>query len=125
MKKVTINTSVEKATNYLKQSLEEKGFILFCDVDHQKNAEKVDLELVPARTLIFGNPLSGTKLMQADVSVSLDLPMRIAIAQVNGNTSVLYQTSDDLSAKYQLANHPVLEKIDGLFAKLVAEVAEL
>jgi uncharacterized protein (DUF302 family) len=125
MKKTFVSTSVDVTTEHLKQSLIEKGFTLFCDVDHQKNAELVELALAPSRVLIFGNPQSGTKLMQADITACLDLPLRIAVTQVEGKTIIIHPTSDDFTAKYALENHPVLDKIDGLFSKLITEVQDL
>ena len=79
MKATSINLPVATATEQIKKSLEEKGFKIFADIDHQANAKSVDLELPASRVLIFGNPMAGTKLMQKDLSMSLDLPLRLAI----------------------------------------------
>ena len=74
-----------------------------------------------SRVLIFGNPEAGTKLMLADITMSLDLPLRIAITDNGaGATQLIYQTSEDYSKNYQVKDHPVLGKIDGLFGALVA-----
>ena len=120
MKKVEVTPSVETAANYFIKTLQEKGFTIFCDVDHQANAKKVDLTIPPSRTLIFGNPAAGTKLMQKDITISLDLPLRIAVVEHNEQTLVIHQTSDDYSNSYNVEGHPVLEKIDALFSGLIA-----
>ncbi len=122
MKKINLNLSVSESAERLKKSLSEKGFTLFCDVDHQANAKAVDLDMPSSRTLIFGNPIAGTKLMQKDIIMSLDLPLRLAIVDVDGQTTLIHQTSEDYAQNYNVENHPVLEKIESLFAVLSNEL---
>lgn len=124
MQVVNISQSVAEAVAQVRQSLTEKGFTIFADIDHQANAEKVELELTEARTLIFGNPMAGTKLMQKDITMSLDLPLRLAIVNNAGQTQLVHQTSEDYTAAYQVEGHPVLEKVAGLFAALTAELSD-
>lgn len=123
MKQININLSVAEATEHLKKSLQEKGFTLFCDVDHQANAKSVDLDMPESRVLIFGNPVAGTKLMQKDIAMSLDLPLRLAIVDNNGETCFIHQTTEDYCKSYQLDNHPVLDKVESLFAALATELS--
>ena len=122
MKKTSIKPSVAEAAERVVNSLKEKGFTIFADVDHQANALSVDLEMPASRTIIFGNPMAGTKLMQADIAMSLDLPLRLAIVDNGGETQLIHQTTEDYTSSYQLENHPVLEKVEGLFAKLASEL---
>ncbi len=124
MKKVKVDLSVAESAERIKQSLQEKGFTLFCDIDHQANANSVDLELPAARALIFGNPLAGTKLMQKDIAASLDLPLRISVVEDGGDTLVVHMITEDYCRNYQLEGHPVLEKIEQLFAALVSELSK-
>jgi len=72
--------------------------------------------------LIFGNPLAGTKLMTNDITMSLDLPLRLAIIDKNGQTTLIHQTTDDFSNSYEVEGHPVLEKVADLYATLVSEL---
>ena len=122
MKKITIKPSVTDAAKQVLNSLKEKGFSIFADVDHQANAKSVDLEMPESRAIIFGNPVAGTQLMQADIAASLDLPLRLAIVDNNGETQLIYQTTEDYTSSYQLENHPVLDKVEGLFATLANEL---
>lgn len=122
MKKTSIKPSVAEAAERVVNSLKEKGFTIFADVDHQANAQSVDLEMPASRAIIFGNPMGGTKLMQADIAMSLDLPLRLAIVDNGGETQLIHQTTEDYTSSYQLENHPVLEKVEGLFAKLASEL---
>lgn len=121
MKTSKINLSVADAAKRLSKSLQEKGFHIFCDIDHQANAKNVDLELPASRVLIFGNPMAGTKLMQKDIRMSLDLPLRLAIAECDGETIIMHQTRDDFCQHYQVEDHPVLSKIEELFGALISQ----
>jgi len=123
MKQTIIKLSVTEATERLKKSLEEKGFTLFCDIDHQANAKTVHLEMPAARTLIFGNPVAGTKMMQKDIAVSLDLPLRLAVVEQGNHALLIHHTNEVYTTNYVLNNHPVLEKIEGLFNTLAAELS--
>jgi uncharacterized protein (DUF302 family) len=122
MKQIPLKLSVSESVEHIKKSLQEKGFTLFCDIDHQANADSVDLDMPASRALIFGNPVAGTRLMQKDITMSLDLPLRLAIVDNNGQTMLIHQTTEDYSQNYQVDGHPVLEKIELLFSALVTEL---
>jgi len=123
MKQTILKVSVSKAAELVKISLQDKGFTLFADIDHQVNAASVDMELPASRVLIFGNPIAGTKLMQKDIFMSLDLPLRMAIVEKDGQVVLVHQTAEDYSNSYQVESHPVLKKIEGLFAMLASELS--
>ncbi|MCW8933214.1 MAG: DUF302 domain-containing protein [Gammaproteobacteria bacterium] len=122
MKRIKVSQSVSDSAECLIKSLKEKGFKIFCDIDHQANAKDVDLEMPASRVLIFGNPVAGTKLMQKDITMSFDLPLRVAIVDNGGETLIVHQTSEDYSSNYQVENHPVLKKVEELFVTLVSEL---
>jgi uncharacterized protein (DUF302 family) len=122
MKKTKVNLSVADTAECLTKSLQEKDFKIFCDIDHQANAKGAELEMPASRVLIFGNPVAGTKLMQKDISMSLDLPLRLAIVDHDGETLIIHQTSEDYCRNYQVENHPVLKKVEELFITLVSEI---
>ena len=122
MKQVPLGLSVKKATERIKKSLQDKGFTIFCDVDHQANANSVDLEVPSSRVLIFGNPVAGTKLMQKDITMSIDLPLRLAVIDKDGQTLLIHQTTEDYCRNYQVASHPVLVKVESLFTALASEL---
>ena len=122
MKISKVSTSVAESAEKLTKMLEDKGFNVFADIDHQANAQSVDLELPASRVLIFGNPMAGTKLMQKDILMSLDLPLRIAIVEKDGATQIVHQTSADYCRDYDVEGHPVLSKVEELFDALIANL---
>lgn len=123
MKQVPLTCTVHEAAEHIKKAVQLKGFTLFADIDHQANAKMVDLEMPASRVLIFGNPNAGTKLMQADIAISYDLPIRVAIIEKNKQTLCIHPSSESYTADYQVENHPVLEKIDELMAGLMSELS--
>lgn len=123
MNKHQLSLSVDEAVLQIKSFLSEKGFDIFADINHRGNATSVGLELPSSRLLLFGNPLAGTKLMQKDICASFDLPMRVAIVDEGGETYLLHNSSSDYVREHRLEGHPVLEKIDDLFAALTAHLS--
>lgn len=123
MNQIPLKLSVSESIDRAKKSLENKGFTIFADIDHQANATTVDLELPASRVLIFGNPVAGTKLMQTDITMSLDLPLRLAVVEKGRLTLLIHQTAEDYARLYQVEDHPVLGNIDALFAGLASELS--
>jgi len=125
MKQFTLPLSVAEAAEACGQFLKDNGFTVFCEIDHQRNATQVGLEMPAARTLIFGKPEAGTKLMQQDIHTSFDLPLRLAIAERGGSCVLIHLTADDFSSRYDIAdNHPVLEAVGGLFDALQSKLSQ-
>ena len=83
--------SVEEVTDRLEAAVEGAGATVFARVDHGGGAASVDMELPPAELLIFGNPMLGTPAMQADMRAGLMLPLRVLVAEIDGQTHLLYE----------------------------------
>ena len=122
MEQIPVKLSVSKSAELIKESLQKKGFTIFSDIDHQANARSVDLDMPASRVLIFGNPIAGTQLMQQDITISLDLPLRLALVDKDGQTMLMHQTTGDYCDRYQVDGHHVLEKVEQLFTALVSEL---
>jgi uncharacterized protein (DUF302 family) len=58
-----------------------KGLTLMARIDHAAGAKAVGLSLRPTEVLIFGNPKSGTPLMQAKQTMGIDLPLKVLVWQ--------------------------------------------
>lgn len=67
---------VDELTNLLK----ELGFLLYVVVDHAKDMVAYGAVEAPcAYTVIFGNPLAGSKILAAHREAVVDIPLRIGI----------------------------------------------
>lgn len=92
--------------------LRKKGFTLFARIDHQKNAESIDLTMNPAQVVIFGNPKGGTKLMNQDIRVALDLPLRVLVYKTdNDKVYISYHAPLVMASNYDLDGHKVIAKV--------------
>jgi uncharacterized protein (DUF302 family) len=80
-----------------------RGMTLFTVVDHSGEARRVGLELRETKVVIFGNPLTGTPIMQAAPLAALDLPLKILVWDDHGRAHVSYARPELLAARYHLS----------------------
>lgn len=123
MKKIEIPLTVDEAVERIKTYLQMKQFRIFTVIDHQANAKAADLDMPGSRVILFGNPLAGTRLMQKDIYMSLDLPLRLAVVEKENKTFLLHQTTAEYANLYQVEGHPVMENIENLFSAIAEELA--
>jgi uncharacterized protein (DUF302 family) len=116
----------DETLSKLRQAIQGMGINLVAEVDHAKAAADNGLELRPTHVLIFGNPLVGTNLMQADQRTGLDLPLRLLVWQdTNGQVYLSYRQPNELKRDYTLSEQQaVLDKMGKVFEKLGAVVRE-
>jgi uncharacterized protein (DUF302 family) len=107
--------SVKVTLDRLEAALKEKGIGVAVRWDHAAAAKKVGMSLKPAEVLIFGNPKLGTPLMQSNVRVGLDLPLKVlAWEDDKGQVWVGYTQPDALAARYDIKDQgEVVKKITG------------
>jgi len=89
--------SVDEAMADLRTAVEEAGATIFAEVDHAAGAESVDMQLDPAKVLIFGNPQIGTPAMQDDILAGALLPLSVLIYEDReGRTQIAYENPSDM-----------------------------
>lgn len=95
----TVATTMDK----LSAALESKGMTIFGRVNHEQNAQGVELSLRPTEVLIFGNPKIGTPLMNCAQSVALDLPQKmLAWQDESGQTYLGWNDPMYLKARHAI-----------------------
>jgi uncharacterized protein (DUF302 family) len=99
---------VKATIDRLETIVREKGFTVFARIDHGAGAKTVNQDLRPTELLIFGNPVGGTPLMQAEQTMGLSLPLRaLAWQDAQGKVWLGYDTPADLMAlRGQNREHP-------------------
>ena len=113
--------SVNDTMDRFEAIIKKKGFTIFARIDHQKNAESIELDLDPAQVIIFGNPKGGTLLMKTDIAIALDLPLRVAAYKAqDGKVYMSYHAPETMSQAYQLKDHKVINKITKGLDKLTS-----
>jgi uncharacterized protein (DUF302 family)/uncharacterized membrane protein YidH (DUF202 family) len=117
------NHSVDQIVQKLKDILQAKGVTLFALVDHNGEAEKAGLKMLPTKLLIFGSPKAGTPLMLAAPSIAIDLPLKILIWEDReGKVWVSYNSVTYLQERHGLPkellqNISVVEYLAAAIAK--------
>ncbi|WP_174449279.1 DUF302 domain-containing protein [Conexivisphaera calida] len=114
----------EECEDRLRDAVAAAGMRLFAEIDHGGNAADAGVKLRRAKVFIFGNPRAGSLLMQENIEVSYDLPLRIAIWEADdGNgTMVAYRTPGEIAEEHGVT-HPVVAKMDENFAKVLGGIS--
>jgi uncharacterized protein (DUF302 family) len=116
-----VNESIEK----LKTLVTQKGFVVFDVIDHTQNAKDVNMSIEQSKVLIFGNPKGGTALMQENILVGLDLPLRVLVFQdKEGKTQMAYRNGTWIKNTYSLKNDALITKVNGGLDMLVSEACK-
>lgn len=71
--------SVDETINRFEAALRAAGATLFAKIDHAAGAAEASMPLRPTLLLIFGNPRSGTPLMQENQRIGIDLPLKALV----------------------------------------------
>jgi len=107
------NCSVDETVDNLKNIVRSKGLSIFAVINHQGNAKQVDMKLNESKMLIFGNPKLGTSLMQQDMKVGLDLPLRILVyVDSDSKVKMAYRDGSWLANKHILNAPKKLQKMN-------------
>jgi uncharacterized protein (DUF302 family) len=103
--------SVDRTVERFKAIIEKKGFTLFSVIDHQANAKSVDLEMNASKVVIFGNPKGGTVLMNSDIRISLELPLKVAVYQDEGGVKLIYKDPKSYEKQFSVKGSKVIKKV--------------
>jgi len=79
MIKLKSQYSMEDSLAKLTDEIEGKNLKIFAVIKHGEAARANGLELNPTNLVIFGNPQVGTKLMNCDQTIGIELPMKVLI----------------------------------------------
>ncbi len=109
---VETNNTVPVAVEKFIKILKEKKLKHFETIDHAKNAKDAGLEMRDETVVVFGNPKMGTKLMQCNASVGLDLPLKMLFStDYEGKTTITYTNPEYWSLKHNIKDKQCLEII--------------
>lgn len=116
--------SVYETMARLEQTLKTMGIPVFAKFDHGKNAEEVGLKLRPNQVIVFGSPKVGTRLMQENPSISIELPLKISVWEdQHGSVWTTFPQMKAMAAEYGLETEPVIGKMQELLEKIVIKAA--
>jgi uncharacterized protein (DUF302 family) len=120
---ITVDSPLDAAAtlHWLETTLAAKGVTIFAKIDHAAAAQAVGLDLPPTTVLIFGNAQAGTKLMQIDQRMGIDLPLKMLVwTGEDGKTHVSYSNPAWIAARYGVTadTAPVLTAMQGMMKGL-------
>jgi uncharacterized protein (DUF302 family) len=109
--------SVEGTIDRLEELLRSKGIKIFARIDQAAAARELGLSMRPTELLIFGDPRTGTPLMNQYPSLAIDLPLKaVAWESEDSKVYLTFNTADYLIARHHLAGEP-FKALEALFAK--------
>ena len=103
--------SYEETVQKVEATLNAKKIKVFARIDQAKEAAAVGLTLRPTTLFIFGDPLKGTPLMDAHLSLAIDLPLKALIYESNG-VFINLNSPEFLQKRHALPITPFTEVIN-------------
>lgn len=118
--------SVKETASRLEEELKKLNIPIFAKFDHTQNAKEVNLEMLPTVVIVFGSPAVGTKLMQDNPSVSIELPLKISVWEdAQKRVWVTFPQMHQLGLKYKNLDKTIIEKMQSLLERLVIKSANI
>jgi len=118
-------SSVQETMDKLEATLKEKGIAVFAKINHFKNAKEIGLEMNESQVMLFGNPKIGTLMMQQNIFLSLDLPLKIAVVRDDSSDVwVLYTSTNIFKEKYDFLDSEVIERLDKLLDTITDSITK-
>lgn len=109
--------SVRETTDRLENLLKSKGMKIFARFDQAAEAQAVGLSMRPTELLMFGDPKTGTPLMNEYPSLSIDLPLKaVAWESADGKVYLSFNSADFLIERHQLKGE-AFKALEALFAR--------
>jgi uncharacterized protein (DUF302 family) len=117
--------SVDKTVQKIKRIVSKKGLHVFAIINHSANAKIVNMKLNKSKMIIFGNAKIGTALMQQDMTVGLDLPLRILVYRdSDGKVKIAYRDASWLADKHMLHAAKKIAKINNAMDKITRKAGK-
>jgi uncharacterized protein (DUF302 family) len=109
--------SVRETIDRLENLLKSKGMKIFARFDQAAEAQTVGLSMRPTELLMFGDPKTGTPLMNEYPLLSIDLPLKaVAWESADGKVYLSFNSADFLIERHHLKGES-FKALEALFAQ--------
>lgn len=124
MKEYVVSSPIDIVEMKIKQQLKKENLTIFSVLDQHKEAHKVGLELPFTRLILFGNPQSGTLLMQQNDFITFDLPLKLLLIDHKGQTKIIYREPHEFANAKALDENGkvILQKMSMIYESLIEAV---
>lgn len=118
---VKSNNNFADTVSKLKSAIQQNQMMVLFEANHKNMMAMVGVESKNSVTVLFGRPQMGAMLMGAEPKAALEMPMRIAVRELeSGEIVVIYYKPSYLFSHYKNAKlNPVGQQMDGMVQKLV------
>lgn len=128
IEEVLCETDAETSIKKLETIIKERKLTHFATIDHAANAKNVKMHLKPNTVVIFGNPIVGTKLMECNPSMGMDLPLKMLFTtSYDGRTTISYTNPEYWSLKHNIKDKQciqIINELAGGMRELAKEIAK-
>ncbi len=116
---------VDETVNNIKNIVKDRGLTFFALINHQGNAKFVDMKLNESKMIIFGSAKLGTPLMQQDMLVGLDLPIRVLVYRdSDGRVKMAYRDGTWLESKHVLNSPKIVRKLNNALNNITTKAGQ-
>jgi uncharacterized protein (DUF302 family) len=105
-------SSMVETEQRLVHAIEAAGLKVAAGIDHEANAKREDQALPPTVLLLFGNPKTGTPLIQQRRTMGIDIPLKILIWEEEGKVKLAYNDPFYLARRHGVENAAVLTQVE-------------
>ena len=125
MEKYLINDEFKNVKSKVDEYLEKNSIHQFLNINQGEYARNVDLELEDIQYVVFGNPKVGTLLMQDDLYLSFNLPLKLLLIKREDKTEVVYEKPTSwLKEDHSDRIKEILPKMDNLYLDIIKYLEE-
>jgi NADPH2:quinone reductase len=115
---------VAETASRLESLLKAKSLKIFSRIDQAAEAKAAGLTMRPMVLLIFGDPKTGTALMNRHPSIAMDLPLKALVWEsAEGKVWLSYNSPEFLQQRHGLDSRP-FEAIGNLLQTATQQVSE-
>jgi uncharacterized protein (DUF302 family) len=118
--------SVKETMDRLERILKAKGFTVYARIDHGAAARSINQGMAPAEVLIFGMPKISTPLMQSNINIGIDLPLKaLAYQEPDGQIYLTYNHPGYLVRRHEINDmNRLVSAISRILANLTDDAVQ-
>jgi uncharacterized protein (DUF302 family) len=115
--------SFSESVDIIKGAIEEQNLMVINIVDGQKMMRMAGKKIDGLKQIFFLHPKYMAKILKANKMAGLAIPLKLIVMEKDGKVIVRYMLAST-SLKAYKGTEAVAKELDGLIAKIIAEVTK-